>query len=104
MELDITISQIPSGASWFNVFQFTIGGKGGNNAKFGDRIPGLWITKNSQIVVATALNNKKNLMEFFDIVEGPEPYHVVIEQYLDMDSATANAIFKIEIGNVLKDL
>ena len=82
VEFEITIFN--SGESWINVFHFTTGS---DNSNYGDRIPAMWIKRNSgsdagRFHIASAISGNKDLDIEYDYELGKK-YEITIKQFKD---------------------
>ena len=79
---------------WTNVFHFTADG---DNEKFGDRIPALFINKNKYFQICSAVNDVGNYCKKY-YFELRKEYSIMISQYQKGNKY----FFQIIIDNVIK--
>ena len=103
VEFEITISN--SGEGWINVFHFTAGDS--NSENYGDRIPAMWIKRNSdseagRFHIASAISGNKDVDKEYNYELGKK-YQITIKQFKDSGNKywyeiiiDAETIFKIE--------
>ena len=102
VQFEITISN--SGEGWINVFHFTADS---NKAKYGDRIPALFIKRKTSseagyFYIGSDISGEKSMAKYYDYELGKK-YQITIKQFKDSGNKywyeiiiNAQSIFKIE--------
>ena len=85
IQFEIMVSN--SGEGWINVFHFTAGS---DNSNYGDRIPAMWINRNSgseagRFHIASAIGDNKDVDKEYDYELGKK-YHITIKQFKDNEN------------------
>ena len=85
IQFEITIKN--SGEGWINVFHFTVGS---DNSNYGDRIPAMWIKRNSgseagRFHIASAISGNKDVDKEYDYELG-QKYQIIIKQFKDNEN------------------
>ena len=89
IQFEITIKN--SGEGWINVFHFTVGS---DNSNYGDRIPAMWIKRNSgseagRFHIASAISDNKDMDKEYDYELGKK-YQITIKQFKDNENVYWN--------------